>query len=187
MKKNLMILAAAAAAFGLLAITGCDKNGCEAEPSAGTVSINKVWVADLTISEGEETVTMTYCLDMGAAHENTFILAMSGMDPTDPNVYVSYDEGYTIKSITPADETSGTIIVNFNTEDGSESEDETITYSNLTENSVTITTKLADPMSGTVSEITYDCTLAPEQIKVYTMTEYMEIMYPSEGGETTEE
>lgn len=186
MKKNLMILAATAAAFGLLAITGCDKNGCEAEPSAGTVSINKVWVADLTIGEGEETVTMTYCIDMGAAHENTFILGMSGID-SDPNVYISYDNGYTIKSITPADETSGTIIVNFNTEDGSESEDETITYSNLTENSVTITTKLVDPMSGTVSEITYDCTLAPEQTKVYTMTEYTEIMYPSEGGETTEE
>ena len=178
MKKNLMLFAAAAAAFGLLTVTGCEDNAGNEENNGEEttdISINKLWCAELTV-EGQ---TMTYCLDMGAAHEDTFVLGIGGMD-SDSNVYISFDNGYSIKSITPTDETSGTIIVGFINEDGTTGEDEEISYSDLTEDSVTITTKLADTMSGMVSEVTYECTLAPEGTKVYTYAEYMAAQTPSE-------
>ena len=70
-----------------------------------------------------------------------------------------------IVSITPADETSGTVTYSSDTDmDGTGDTEFSLTYSNLTETTVDIT--MADVYSG--QEATYNCRAADEPVKVYT-------------------
>lgn len=203
MKKNLMILATIVACFGLLTMTGCeettpndpngneqtdgsDEEGTGNEDGTGEedgngegnepaieLSILKQWVAEVTV----EGMTTTYGIDLGGVHENTVVIGMGGID-SDPNVYLAFDNGYYIKSSTPTDETSGTIVMNYINEDGTYDEnDNTITYSGLTENSVTLTISLTYPQP---TEATYECSAASDEIKIYTYFEYMSSMMSEE-------
>lgn len=145
----------------------------EGDEPAIELTILKQWVAEVTV----EGMTTTYGIDLGGVHENTVVIGMGGMD-SDPNVYIAFDNGYYIKSSTPTDETSGTIVMNYINEDGTYDEnDNTITYSGLTENSVTLTISLTYPQP---TEATYECSAASDEIKIYTYFEYMSSMMSEE-------
>lgn len=166
MKKNLMILAAAAAAFGLLAITGCDKTVCEAEPSTGTVSINKVWVAAVE-SNGE---TGKYYFNIT---DTEFEI---GVMSADVESYLPYFENANADnscissgkfeiSERSDDETSGS----FTILDGDRPE--IFNYSALTENSVTLT-KPGETEED--KDFVFECT-AVSDITFYTYDEISEV------------
>lgn len=189
MKKHFMILAAAAACFGLLTMTGCEETnpdngdgteqtdgnedgngenegdeGDEQEPAA-ELSIEKVWISE----------DNSVCLDINCKHEGIVAIGLSGLD-SDANIFVDMGMGYTINGKTESeDKTSGTIqIIQDIYGDGSTVYNDSLTYSDLTEDSVTITVSLSDPMTGTPNETEYKCTLAPESATVFTYMEYME-------------
>lgn len=145
----------------------------EIGPAKPALTIEKQWVADL--SEAQDN-SIRKCFDL--ATEGYILIGdwmpgieiymqMFGISDYDPATsFIAMVSGpEQIVSITPADETSGTIIYNSDTDlDGVGDTEITVTYSNLTENTVDIT--MADIFSGEVS--TYNCTAASETVKVYT-------------------
>ena len=184
MKKSFMCLAAATAVFSLMTFTGCEDNKEEN-------TIGKVWLSEQEVAELGGSLRV--CLDMGAAHEGTVVIGMSIDDMgygENTGIYAAMaNDGYKIKSITPIDETSGTIFITQDVYgDGSVTYDDEISYSNLTENSVTIVTKLTtviDPVENTteVVETKYECTLAPEGTTIFNYTEFNEYLMSQMGGE----
>lgn len=196
MKKHFMILAAAAACFGLLTMTGCEETnpdngdgteqtdgnedgngenegdeGDEQEPAA-ELSIEKQWVADLSEAQDGSTRKCFDLADEGKIIIGDWVPGMEaymeqfGITEYDPaTCFLAMVAGpETIVSITPADETSGTIVYSSDTDmDGVGDAEFSLSYSNLTETSVSIT--MADIYSG--EEATYNCVAATEPVKVY--------------------
>lgn len=172
MKKNLMILAAAAACAGLLSLTGCEKNGNEnqTEETEVQASIQKQWVASAALSDGlggTEDGRVIYDIDL----ENSTVTygAMSPSNKTMLDMYIeafgldiTYDENtdfmfsdeIEVSETKETDSTSGTITGTgqFGTY--------TITYSGLTENSVKLQVSVQDPFSDSPVVNEYECTAA---------------------------
>ena len=186
-----MILAAAAACFGLLTMTGCeetnpdngdgteqtdgneDGNG-ENEGDEGDESIEKQWVAE-TEQEG---MIVKQCFDIGVGVEGGLLIGQyndlyasmlpEGADPEKSYIAMIYSADE-IVSITETNGTSGTVAYKTDTDgDGTAETDMSLSYSNLTETSVTI--NYTDVYGITT---TLDCTVAPEGTKVYTMMDLM--------------
>ena len=189
MKKNLIILAAAAACFGLIAMTGCEETSTEnqdnTEQTDGegsdtegegteqqTYSIEKQWVTEST----EGGVTVKQCIDInygvegllvGVYNEGYASMLPEGADPDKSYIAMAYSADK-IVSITETNKTSGTIVYATDiTGDGTLTEF-TMTYSNLTENSVDIV--YTDVYNQTFN---LSCTVAPEGTKIYTMADLM--------------
>ena len=200
MKKHFMILAAAAACFGLLTMTGCEETnpdngdgteqtdgnedgngeneggeGEEQEPAA-ELSIEKQWIAE---TEQEGTI-VKQCFDIGVGVEGGLLIGQyndlyasmlpEGADPEKSYISMAYSADEVV-SITPdTDKTSGTIIYKTDADMDGIAE---------TEGSIkyadltedTVTITYVDLMSGT--EIILSCTVAPEGTKVYTMMDLM--------------
>lgn len=144
----------------------------EIGPDEPEASILKQWVADL--SEAQDGSTRK-CFDL--ATEGSILIGdwmpgmeaymtMLGITEYDPATcfFAMVAGPETIVSITPADETSGTIVYSSDTDmDGVGDAEFSLSYSNLTETSVSIT--MADIYSG--EEATYNCVAATEPVKVY--------------------
>ena len=149
-----------------------DGNGEGNEPAI-ELSILKQWVADL--SEAQDGSTRK-CFDLST--EGSILvgdwmpgmeayMGMLGITEYDPATsFIAMVAGpEQIVSITPADETSGTVTYSSDTDmDGIGDTEISLTYSNLTETTVDIT--MADVYSG--QEATYNCRTADEPVKVYT-------------------
>lgn len=145
MKKHFMIIAAVAAGFGLMSMTGCEKKSAE-EPV--NLSIEKQWIANVTPSEEEAGMGIEwnrYIFDINVTAENT--VKIGNLNSVYAEMLPSMFEGFnadtdfmpqydlTDMTVTKTTETSGTITGTSNLT-GAE---ETIEYSELTENSVVIT------------------------------------------------
>lgn len=158
MKKHFMIIAAVAAGFGLMSVTGCEKKSTE-EPV--NLSIEKQWIATVEPSEEEASMGVeytNYIFDINVTAENTVKIGMytPGIEQLfeDFNVdtdFMSTDDMLEI-TITQKSETSGTIAGTSNLS----KEEMTIEYSGLTENSVILTT----------GGQTYNCTAADKTMNL---------------------
>ncbi len=145
----------------------------EIGPDEPEASILKQWVADL--SEAQDGSTRK-CFDL--ATEGSILIGdwmpgmeaymdMFGITDYDPdNSFIAMVTGpETIVSITPSDDTAGTIIYSSDTDmDGVPDTEYTLKYANLTDTTVDIT--MNDVYSG--QEATYNCTAAATTVKVYT-------------------
>lgn len=145
----------------------------EIGPDEPEASILKQWVADL--SEAQDGSTRK-CFDL--ATEGSILIGdwmpgmeaymdMFGITDYDPdNSFIAMVTGpETIVSITPSDDTAGTIIYSSDTDmDGVPDTEYTLKYANLTDTTVDIT--MNDIYSG--QEATYSCTAAATTVKVYT-------------------
>lgn len=145
----------------------------EIGPDEPEASILKQWVADL--SEAQDGSTRK-CFDL--ATEGSILIGdwmpgmeaymdMFGITDYDPdNSFMAMVTGpETIVSITPSDDTAGTIIYSSDTDmDGVPDTEYTLKYANLTDTTVDIT--MNDVYSG--QEATYNCTAAATTVKVYT-------------------
>lgn len=159
MKKNLMLFAAAAAAFGLLTVTGCEDNAGNEENNGEEttdISINKLWCAE--VGEGETAVK--YCFNITeteyeigrmSADLESSLLYFDNADAD--NSYISNGK-FEISDRTD-EETSGSITYTA----GETSV--TISYSSLTENSVTITIPGATTED---EEVVYECTAVADAV-----------------------
>ena len=145
----------------------------EGNEPAIELTILKQWVADL--SEAQDGSTRK-CFDLST--EGSILVGdwtpgmeaymeMFGITEYDPatSFFAMVSGPEQIVSITPADETSGTVTYSSDTDmDGIGDTEFSLTYSNLTETTVDIT--MADVYSG--EEATYNCRAADEPVKVYT-------------------
>lgn len=178
MKKNLMIFAAAAAVFSMLTFSGCESadpdsgNGTEqngenevGETFTPDFPLEKQWVAEPEPNETEESLGCTWVrklFDISVETDNTLTLAQMNSyllitsRPHNPDLNKDTDffraENITDITITATSGTAGTIT---GTSEIFE-EEVTISYSNLTENSVTIV------YEGT----SYECTAADTKMNI---------------------
>lgn len=146
-----------------------DEIGPKPDPA---ISIEKQWVADLSEAQDGSTRKCFDLADEGKIligdwmPEMEAYMTMLGITEYDPATcfFAMVAGPETIVSITPADETSGTIVYSSDTDmDGVGDAEFSLSYSNLTETSVSIT--MADIYSG--EEATYNCVAATEPVKVY--------------------
>lgn len=171
MKKSFMCLAAATAVFSLMTFTGCEDNKEENTPS-----IEKQWICEAETPDG----FVKQCFDISAEKglligqdASPYIQAGYLPEDADPeNSYIAMVmEPYKIKSINAIDETSGTIVYivpGYDYETMTEIEVEmTLTYTDLTENSVKLT--YTDDYGNTFTDL--ECTVAPEGTRIYTYSD----------------
>ena len=178
MKKNLMLFAAAAAAFGLLTVTGCEDNAGNEENNGEETAdtIKKQWVASIEDATGTEGKR---CFDLSVegqiivgdfTDEYKQLLDMYIGDYDPDNSFFAYVNGPdTVSNIEETDATSGVVTYLTDPSFTGEYEEMTLNYSNLTETSVDITyTEIS-----TGEATTYSCTVAPEGTKVYSIADAM--------------
>lgn len=148
-----------------------DEIGPKPDPA---ISIEKQWVAE-TEQEG---MIVKQCFDIGVGVEGGLLIGQyndlyasmlpEGADPEKSYIAMIYSADE-IVSITETNGTSGTVAYKTDTDgDGTAETDMSLSYSNLTETSVTI--NYTDVYGITT---TLDCTVAPEGTKVYTMMDLM--------------
>lgn len=195
MKTKLFMAAAIAACFGLMtAVTSCEgtdpentdqteqggeQGGPTTDPDdeggepVAEVSIYKQWVCTYQ-DQGTDAkrcydITETTIIIGDWADGYETLLENMGITVADPDKsYYAMSMGPdTIKEVTATDETSGTITyttIDMYTQQESEV---SIEYSKLTSTTVDITQEVLDPMAGTTTKVTYNCTAATEPVKVY--------------------
>ena len=149
-----------------------DEIGPKPDPA---ISIEKQWVAE-TEQEG---MIVKQCFDIGVGVEGGLLIGQyndlyasmlpEGADPEKSYIAMIYSADE-IVNITETNGTSGTVAYKTDTDgDGTAETDMSLSYSNLTETSVTI--NYTDVYGGNTT--TLDCTVAPEGTKVYTMMDLM--------------